>query len=266
MREYGKMAGFSASGAFFVSLLVGLVSRNPFGVALARAILFAILFAGLAAGARYLVSKYLLELVGSAPPQDENARGQNVDITLPEENPAMEAGNTAYTRTEPGEPDYSASAEDADEGETTGDEEPLTLESEPQPSSEIGDILGDELDDVLPPLSDAESAPIPETGQSAPAGTDSVEEAESVQEDGPTRGMAEGRDAPDLDAELGRLPDISSLGASSTAGWQAPSGGSPRGGEPSPSSKDAVKGALSSRDPATLARAIRTVLKRDEKG
>lgn len=252
MREYGKIAGIASIGAFLLSLAVGLVSRNPFGVALARALLFAVLFAVLAAGARYVLAKYLPELFASAPSPAEGESGQTIDITLPEERPAT-----------PGRVHADASVSD----EAAQQEEPAAelvdisagpLEDtpkEPAPSPERphtnDDILGNELDDILPPLTDEAPA------AGIDGGADSVEEAESVAEESSPGDQLEGQVAPEVDRDLGGLPDISSLGEPSQAN---------RGRRPVAKPEDEMKGTLGTRDPAELARAIRTVLKREEKG
>jgi hypothetical protein len=252
MREYGKMAGIASAGAFLLSLAVGLVSRNPFGVALARALLFAVLFAGLAAGARYLLAKYLPELVMSASPPVDGASGQTIDITLPEERPApsrrvdesASLSGEAELAEEPdaeltdisGGPLHSAAGEPAIERERT-----LTQD----------DLLGNELEDILPPLTDEESA------AGADGGAESVEEAESVTEESPSEGAVEAQARAEADPDLGRLPEIASIG-------EPPRGERPRRRASTPEGE--MKGALGNRDPATLARAIRTVLKREEKG
>ena len=283
MGEYGKMAGFAAAGAFFVSLLVGLVSRNPFGVVVARALLFAVLFAGLAAGVRYIISKYLPELVSDTAPSAEGSRGQNVDITLPEENPVVAPRASAYSRVEPQKQDYSNRRAPEEEAEGTDAEDELSLDSE-QPVAGSEDLLGDALDDVLPPLSDADSAPrsgaaasragseaeepwpgqAEELGGASDAGDVDLELSgeggEGISDEGGDAGLADASDS----GGLGRLPDISSLGGKSEP-WDGPAGGPPRAELPS-NPRDAAKGALGGRDPATLARAIRTVLKREEKG
>ena len=67
------------------------------------------------------------------------------------------------------------------------------------------------------------------------------------------------------EGSLDSLPDISNLEiaaeqVSSTAGARSIQ----RPGRETPG--DAMRGAVSAQDPATLAKAIRTVLKRDEKG
>jgi hypothetical protein len=260
MREYGKLAGFIAAGAFLLSLAVGLVSRNPFGVALARAFFFAVLFAGLAAGARYIITKYLPELAANGSPEAERATGQSIDITLPEERPVPAGRAGAYAR------ESAASAEGPDgpveEAESVlaeasgGEEESMggetsALDSEQPQTSESADVLGDELDEVLPPLMDEDYASEADRGTPSDKSTDLVEEAESVLDN-------EEQSTSEMAGDLGRLPDISSLG-------EPPS--RPRAPRPSAAKPEGeMKGALGSRDPATLARAIRTVLKREEKG
>ncbi|MGA2615279.1 MAG: hypothetical protein ABSG38_17725 [Spirochaetia bacterium] len=276
MREYGKTAGFAAAGAFLLSLVVGLVSRNPFGAALARALLLAVVFACLAAAARYILAKYLPELVTTTPSPGTSAVGQNVDITLPEEGPPAAARAGVYERTprapvtaegdveEPEELAADLTREDTEpQGDAAGKHAALGPEESGQ--AEQGDILADELDDVLPPLADMGAETEGFSAGEAEAGGDSVEEAESVPEDGTGRSAAEGEVTPDADSELGRLPEISSFGNPSSARGAAPPLRSRRGGESS-RPEDEMKGALGSQDPATLARAIRTVLKRDEKG
>ncbi len=275
MREYGKMAGFTAAGAFLLSLLVGLLSRNPFSAALARAFLLAIVFAGLAAAARFIIVKYLPELVNAAPPRAEGRPGQNIDITLPEEKPPAPARAGAYSRAprEPVMPPADlAGPDELSDGPVDGSGPRVSPETEPAdldldtPGQAVhGDVLGDELDDALPPLADMG----PELGgvstEEPEPGADSVEEAESVPEEGGRGSAGETESSPEADSELGRLPEISSFGSPPSGARAAPPRRSVRGGESS-RPEDEMKGALGSQDPATLARAIRTVLKRDEKG
>jgi hypothetical protein len=256
MREYGKLAAVTAAGAFLISLVVGLASGNPFGVALGRALLFALLFAGLAAGARYIVTKYLPELAGTTPP--ESASGQKIDITLPEEGPVPLRRAGAYAPAS-GQPVHAVQSEPdlatEEVGASGGADETPAPDLERPGGGEMPDLTGDSFDDELPPLTDDEA--IAENEGLAP---DSVEEAESVPEDGSTSRAEETDDPFQVDAELGRLPDISSLGGSVSGTRTSPP---PRAAQ---TPEDAMKGALGSRDPATLARAIRTVLKREEKG
>ena len=251
IREYGKLAGLTAAGAFLVSLVVGLASSNPFGVALARALLFALLFAGLAAGARYIVTKYLPELVSTTPP--ESASGQKIDITLPEESPVVQGRAGAYARASMDEPRQAG--RDLAAEEVRAAEEPVEAPVELGLEQPVGpDLAGDSFDDELPPLTDDDTVTEDGMGQAG----DSVEEAESVPEDSSASRGAD-TDFP-ADTELGSLPDISSLGGSGSVARASPP---PRAAQ---TPEDVMKGALGGRDPATLARAIRTVLKREEKG
>ena len=153
-------------------------------------------------------------------------------------------------------------------------EEPLAgdvLDLEAPPSGPAADVERD-LDDLLPPLSDTGSGV---GGLEAQTDDDSVEEAESVET--PEEAGQETLDVRGGPGDLGTLPDISNLGIGSRRPGGA-STGNPRGagagmsGRSSggaqlpPTPGDEMKGSLGSQDPSTLARAIRTVLKRDEKG
>jgi hypothetical protein len=281
MREYGKMAGFPAAGAFLLSLLLGLVSRNPFGVALTRAILFMILFAGLGGFAKYIIRKYLPEVTAAGPARAEATSGRNIDITLPEEKPPVvlrpstPRASPAATRASPAA--MTSGVEEAQSAAGAGIP-PDEIESRgvrdaglPGEGADLnlGPMGGDDLDAELPPLIDTAGTPVGESTFDPGTSTDSVEEAESVSEEGTGDAERGSRDSePEMDSELQKLPDISSLGAS-----RAPrGGGSAAQGRPGrsvdkPSTPgDEMKGALGGQDPATLARAIRTVLKRDEKG
>jgi hypothetical protein len=91
-------------------------------------------------------------------------------------------------------------------------------------------------------------------GASSPAASADAAERDALADRG---GSRRGRRGSDADADS--LPDISNLEILTDRG-----DGAPGAGEKTP--EDAVRGAVSEQDPATLARAIRTVLKRDEKG
>lgn len=265
VRDYGKITGFAAAGAFLLSLVVGLVSGNLFAAALVRALLFALLFACLGAAARFVIMKYLPEVAGVRPASEAGASGTAVDITLPEENPVAAARASAYKRSQADAP---ADVEPVDSAppavEQTGENDVLDLEA---PPSGPAAAVERDLADLLPPLPETGA---PAAGEGQEADEDSVEEAESV--DTPGQETVDMENGP---GDLGALPDISALGAASheTGGRRAkslrgagPSLRSPGRAEQASTPGDAMKGALGSQDPSTLARAIRTVLKRDEKG
>jgi hypothetical protein len=241
IRANGKTAAVCAGGAFLLSLLVGLVSRNPFGVVLLRALLLALLFGVLGGGARFLISRHLPDLLtgaadaaGAAAPAE--ARGGRVNIVLQEEAAA------------PADPD--AGAQPGVEGLDPMAGEPASADEE----QALSELAGELAEDAAAADEPAETAGFSEEGV--------VDEGEAV-------GMehtAIRRDSSSLDA----LPDIAGLEASASNGSGAAQGAKTRyraaGGAAADTPAEAMKGALGGQDPATLARAIRTVLKNEEKG
>ena len=257
-RDNWKIAAACALGAFLLSLFIGLIASNPFGVALLRAFLFAVFFAGLGVGARLAAQSYLPGLVAAsqgARLDPQESRGQNIDIILPEENgisrsrPRTDsrASGDAERSTEPGDtpPDGEAPDEAAalDENSAARAEaralgelaEELPSASEPAPGgAEDSSGLGETV----------ESSPGKKGGRGGPSSAPG--------------GLAGGSAAEDLDA----LPDISTL----EIAVEEPSGTGSRRTAERETPQDAMRGAVSGQDPVTIARAIRTVLKRDEKG
>jgi hypothetical protein len=254
IRENGKTAAMCAGAAFLLSLLVGLIARNPFGVVLLRAFLLAVLFAGLGGGARFLIAKFLPDLlsgagVPSVAQTEEGERGSRVNIVLPEE--SVSGGRVSEAR--------AAATADGNAGsydEPTGAGEPAT----PEEAQALSELAG-ELADEMPPTGyrGAEAGRSPDEVAEAESEYEPVDEEEVVEMEHAALG---GSSAP-----LDSLPDISGIEMATEEQPAASSG--PRtpwraGGKETPS--DAMKGALSGQDPVTLAKAIRTVLKKDEKG
>ncbi len=248
IRESWKTAAAFATGALFLSLIVGLFSRNPFGVVLLRAILLALLFGGLGLGFRYVVRRWLPELspgaaasepasTGGPTPFRRAGRGENVDIVLPEENVL---GREHYR-----------SADQAAREESGSTEE--TAQSESQGLGELEEELGDE---VAAREAESEDTPGPEiaTGD-APIAPMEGGESEGEEELSEPHAASRVDSLPDIPSLEPPPPEIGSGKAGRTRG---------RARREMP--EDAMKGALSGQDPATLARAIRTVLKKDDKG
>jgi hypothetical protein len=209
LREYGRTVAIFASAGLVLSLLVGLLAGNPFGVMLLRGMLFAIAFGGVGAGMQYVVRRFLSELSGGGPAPSDGAddsakpAGSTIDIVLPEELPS------------------------ADGAPERRDE---TLEELPGTTESGGSAPVEELES-------ADNGPAPGAAPAQNAG-------------GPGRG----RDG--LDA----LPDIGQIG---TGGGSTRSSTRFPGARPKPS--DATRDVLEREDPALLARAVRTVLKREER-
>jgi hypothetical protein len=210
LREYGRTVAIFASAGLVLSLLVGLLARNPFGVMLLRAVLFAILFGGVGAGMQYVVRRFLPEITGGEAAPSEGAddaaakpAGSTIDIVLPEELPAAEGAPEAR---------------------------------------------GEALED-LPGTVEAEAAAPVEELESAEGGPGTDEAP--AQNPGEPVGGGGGLDA---------LPDIGPVG---TDGSAARSPTRFPGARAKPA--NATRDVLEREDPASLARAVRTVLKREER-
>jgi hypothetical protein len=221
LREYGRTVAIFAAAGLVLSLLVGLLAGNPFGVMVLRAVLFAVLFGGIGAGMQYVVRRFLPEIAGGKHDEQQGAdgaeskpEGSTIDIVLPEE--PVPVGKPAEGRDE-------------------------LLEELPGTSE--GTSAVEELDGAEPA---DEAAPSPASAR--------------VAADGARVG---GR------RELDALPDIGAMGDEAAPGGtragtrftDAPARPARARAKPS----DAARDVLEREDPATLARAVRTVLKREER-
>ena len=254
VRDAWRIAAACAAGAFVLSLLIGLIAANPFGIALSRAFLFALLFAALGVGLRAVVKAYLPEVMSAArPPQGAEAPASagTVDIVLPEDEGLQREAFQGGAGSGSG----SAGAED-EPTEVLDAEEPSQAEARA-----LGD-LAEELGEELPQAEGGEAAAgaARERGRPPVAAPMGGEEAEEVRpEDELPRSLAN-VDAGELDA----LPDIAELEPPSGQ-KSGPAARVPRSAV-GKTPEDAVRNLLANEDPATLARAIRTALKKDEKG
>ncbi len=265
VREYWKTGAAGAAGAFLLSLLVGLFTRNPFGTVFLRALLLGVLFAGLLAIIRYLIRTHLPELAAQGVSAgtgggdtNENRPGSRVNIVLPEEGPIGRQFDRANDRgssrvsTEDGSLTEAGTILNAGLGENGAD----------QAESEGLGELAEELAEELPSPEDADdtrddAVVKEESGEKWSARTPGHGlQQDSSEPVGPGMGVTEDREG---------LPDISNLEIEADTGADVQ--GSVKGmrsGRQRP--EDALRGAVSAQDPATIARAIRTVLKREDKG
>ena len=255
-RDYGKTAGIFAGAAFLLSLLVGAISRNPFGVVLLRALLFALLFALLGGGYRYLYVRFLSQPSGSSAEKAPEASGSAVDIVLPEEPATFESAAAS------GEDADAAEAEEVAEAEASPEDAgPAAPVAAGASAEDAGDLLDGESeeesgDELLPVMEEADS-------ESAGAGDDQS-------------GLDELPDLMDLDAPQKpgrggrggepRSPEARSGEPGASAPRPAAPGSGRRRGASPGTPEEAVRNAVGEEDPASLARAIRTILKRDGKG
>jgi hypothetical protein len=277
-----KIAAACASGAFLLSLVIGLVAGNPFGVVIFRALLLGLLFAGLGAGVRLLVKTYLPELIassltagadggnrggavsrGAAGSSAERRggdaggdRGGAVDIVLQDDDGLRRQAYARTPRSQPSEPAAGTTADTADAADAALE---ASLDEDFMSQGETRGLpdLDEEVAEELPPALEST-----ETADSAGARSEesAVEEAESPDE--LPRGMRESPGGVDS------LPDIDVLEPAEEKPERPasrPPARLPRSASGG-TTGDAVRNALSGQDPSTLARAIRTVLKNAEKG
>ncbi len=271
VREYWKSAAAGAAGSFLLSLLVGLVTRNPFGVVLLRALLLAVLFAGLAAALRYLIRTHLLETAREGASAQagggdtrSDRRGERIDIVLPEESPigSESYGTGGRGSRSPGLEDENPSPLGAGLGQEEG-AVPGGFASEQADSEGLAE-LAEELAEEVPQSAAYGStshagAQAGET-EEIPEDTVEAEESDEMRDNADARGPGKR-----ISDERDGLPDISNLEIATETNGDEPEalpGNRPGSARP----EDALRGAVSGQDPATIARAIRTVLKRDDKG
>ena len=257
VRENWKIAAMFAAGAFILSLLTGSIARNPAGVVFLRAFLFALLFGGLGIGLRFVIRTYLPEMAANGAAdtgeQKDDVRGSKLNIVVGEENESP-VPRARSARARP-----TASPEASEPTEEPGEDD---LEQDAQAEARALGDLADELAEELPGASESDGSEDRPDEEGAEQGEGYQEEAEASESGGDVGGLG----TPSSEGDLDSLPDISTLEMAEDPSPRGAAGrmGRGPGGEQTP--EDAMRGALSGQDPLTLARAIRTVLKKDEKG
>jgi hypothetical protein len=235
-----RASAFAGLGAFALSVIVAVFSRVPFGALFLRALLSGVGFAGLTFGAILLLKRFLPEIFDdSARPQDTGADpaiGSLVDIVLPGGDEARpESGQGARPASSSRDADLeslpSAYADSVDSGEL---------------AREVASLRSDALVANDPGDTSPESA-----GSVAPRPSVSLDELDTLPDlEGFSDSFAEGQpgDSDYSDSPGGGAGGSSSrlMGVSDTM----PTAGSPDAG----------------RDPVVLAKAVQTLLRRDQKG
>jgi hypothetical protein len=255
--------GFALFGAA-VSLIAGLAGGNPFGIVLLRLFFSALAFALLGLVVGLLLRRYFPELsrAPSRPAEEDSGR---VDIIIDEELPGEPAGEP--TLRAPG-----SILEPAESGE--GDllpEEPVELSGSEGQRREAAAPEGDYLEPV--PLEGWEGTPPGSaTGKGGPGGPAAAPAAKgdrAEDEELEEAGFLGGGPAPESPAELfgegqpggDALPDIDSL-SPETPGQE------PRARKTAPTRREMrqaqIEETVRDHDPAELARAVRTIWKKDQ--
>lgn len=235
IRTYGKLAGLFAAAALLLSFLTGMLARNPVGAVVFRAVFFAVVFCGLAIGLQFIVRRFLPELSGPAPSSPEERSPGSEDM--------RPRSAQVVDIVLPEENPLVAAA---------GDPARELMDGEPG-AADLGEMRAEGAPDGG--LEDAAGLEMP--GEAQPSGVRSGA-AEAVEGENAPRatglGTLEGLDG---------LPDIDGM---ESAGRRPGRARAPRTTVSGAAADEARRSLSEDEDPSTLARAVRTVLKRDEKG
>lgn len=238
------LVGAVAAG---LSLLVGIFARIPFVPLLLRAVVFAVLFGGLAWGAAILLHTYVPDLFdGAGKEGEEGASAMGL-----EEGADERLGNSV-----------DIVLDDRDEDDLSVANPGVGALAGLTPGKAKAAIGDDEVLDVAPMAdSPGDSAAEPPIIELADDGEEAEETSGASVSARPAAGMDDLDVLPDLDALAGSYGNFDLPSARSTetfAPSTTASGDDSRAG----SSTSGPGGS----DPATLAAAVRTMLKRDQKG
>lgn len=255
----------SSIAAFTLSFFTGIFSRIPFGTALFRAFLMALLFAALAFGILWLVRRFLPELLDQGQADilesDEPGTGQRVNIVLPgdaeaELLPADEAD------AQPDGQGPTARESMAAGGQAEAEFRPVQPARLSQPAVADGEQDFQQLSREVGAI--RQESLLPEDADSLAANSGSAAGGAKA----PAASSSIPRPRVSVD-DLDVLPDLDSLSDSfaSTLGEDD--------GDASPSSDASYSsgsfsssgaGANSAGDPVVIAKAVQTLLRRDQKG
>jgi len=227
-----RVSGIAAGAAFVLSLVLGLVSGTAFSVSLLRAFVFALVFFALSGLGFWLISRYLPELLNDAEADGGGGDMDDYDISVPGSRVNISEGEIPIEGAFP-EDDASDAVDDIAGSPST----PSSRESS---------------------LSQAEISPLDQekkTGYNQ--GRDITDDIGSLVDQGD---FAEGK------AEA--LPDMGSIGEGFVEGEGGQSMEEDDFAPPEEPLRNSSKKPTMADDfnPRELAKAIQTVLKKDEKG
>ncbi len=229
----------SAAAAVVFSLIAGIFGGVPFGLILLRMLLGGIIFAGIGAGIGFVLHKFVPELFDT-PEDSEDETGANIDITVDDagEEPAAEAPSNGRGEDENAEyPDVSVNftAADADDDAAELDTADYTGEAE-----------------VIEEAEEVGEADFENIGETSNGGEDydMVEEIAAADED---EDSSEGEN---------NLPEMDQFNDSFVPVDEIDNGNAVKGF----SSGDTVDIMGEEQDPAAVAKAVQTFLKKDQEG
>lgn len=256
-----KIIGACAIFAFVISLLSGIIGGVGFFTILIRALLGAVLFGILSGGIAMLLERMIPELFEAAGTEDtgngepEHAEnGSNVDITLDEEaesySPSPDSSGGMEAASSPAASETAAAGAEASTETAEGEaaQQSDSREEEDQFVEEVAENGGAESGDSASFLP-------PDEGDQGSEGAEGFEEVDSLPDLEDFADSFEGVAASQEEGSSGGAASNSSAGSSG--------GLSNLGGGASSSSVD-VNG--DQHDPATVAKAVRTLMKKDQEG
>ena len=236
-----RASAFAGLGAFALSVIVAAFSRVPFGALVLRALLSGLAFAGLSYGAIMLLRRFLPELFGDAASTpyagQDAAVGSVVDIVLP--------GGEAERDFQAGDAVERAARESAPDGAALGGQ-PVgpAAGARTEPGAAGAGDLEREVADLRSESfvsSDPGEAP---SSSGAPRPSVSLDELDTLPD---LDGFSDAFTTAQAGDDEASVPDASRL--------MGPSDSMPTAGAPD-----------AGRDPAVLAKAVQTLLRKDQKG
>ncbi|MDA8426313.1 MAG: hypothetical protein M0Z80_09245 [Treponema sp.] len=277
----------AAGAAFALSALVGLFARVAFLALIGRAVLGGLLIGAIVYGAIRLFRALLLVPEASGDAEMPEQRGHNLDIVLPEEMPGSFGAGTSGLDLESMEEEGGESPEDVlpvvEAAPRSAGSAFASAEGEPNGSPAEFEASEQGLPARKPGAAPRSPAPVRSSSASRSAAArafadyeeDDIGEAESLLDEvpdsrarvadvssSPLPGGAEGFN--DLDV----LPDLEGFTDSFAASEYGvmESASDNQGPVPAGRAASGRSSGVSDLDPATLAQAVRTILKKDRKG
>jgi hypothetical protein len=249
-----KIPGWAAGAGAAISLAAGLAGGNHFGTILLRAVVSALLAGALGFAARYVLRRFLPGI--EAPP----APSPGVDILIDEEVP-LAAGEAGQGSDAPGKRPSDSS------GVAPGFTPGSALGLVPEEGQDLGDSLEQGLGEIAP--TEAEPFPAPggrpgSTPDFAPSFTAEEDVLAALEEAGESLEPAEGPEELPAGETLEALSGAgdSDDGLSGFSGVAAPSRRALKAEELEAQLDNVTKG----QDPVSLAKAVRTFLRKDQEG
>lgn len=255
MERNWRLVAVFAGGAFILSVLSGAIAGVSFGALVLRAVLGALVFGGLSLGIQYVIDRFLPELkstgssadAASSAEEEAELSGRNVDIVVEEEPEELSSLGGSEGGDEAGEAAADGAEQSVAQGADAAAAQPYSFENlgEGQQSGEDRDSSGELIEEV-------EEVAAEEGGDTPHEHTPRHERAsaevtgEDIDQLPDVGGFADTfEDAPDDGA-----------GAAGSEGGAFASEGLNSGSSSSEGRSD--------QDPETMARAIQTLLRRDE--